>query len=266
MSPTQISPAIIGEHERFILYGKPKVGKTFCALTLPPPIYFLTFVDASEAKVFYSKSFQAKVKLRPEDLLIDVATSSQHAKDLANKAMEDDASGKGPQFNSIVVDSASELIEFQLESAMGLVDSVLKDKDVSNPHKGEWGQAQNIMRIFVSELYAVPKHLAFVAHEYEIQAPGPGQTSVVVAVTPWFIGKQRTDMGRKFDNVWRFTRDGSGMYAARTEAGTDPKGGYAITAGSRIDGVVPRDYSNPNLTDAIKKFRAHAEKMEEAAK
>lgn len=264
MSLTPISPAIIGEHERFLLYGRPKTGKTFTALTLPPPIYFLTFGDPSEVKTFYSKQFQEKYGkvLKASELFVDVATTSQHAKDLAEKAINEDISGKGQQFASIIVDSVSELIEFQMETATGTIDTVVKDTDMSNPHKGEWGKAQNIMKIFVSELWAVPKHIAMVAHEYEIMTPGLSQNSVVSGVVPWFIGKQRTDMPRKFDNVWRMTRDGADMYVARTDAGVDPKGGFSIVAGSRIGGVISKDYSDPNLTKAIAKFRAHADAME----
>ena len=58
MTPTPISPAIIGEHEKFLLYGDAKMGKTFCALTIPEPIYFVTFMSDNEAKTYYSKEFQ----------------------------------------------------------------------------------------------------------------------------------------------------------------------------------------------------------------
>jgi hypothetical protein len=279
MSPKPISPDIIGGNEIFLLYGKPKTGKTFTALTIPPPIYFMSVGVANEAKVYYSKAFQKKYgsRLKPEDLQIDVGTTSQEVKDLAEEAIEKDASGKGFQFRSIVIDNATPLIDLQLDVAMEMsytlkleanrgtdktALSKLKEYGAVVPQQGDWGIAQGIMRRFISELLAVEKHVVFIAHEYELKVAGPQQTQTLIGVEPWFIGRDRNSIGNRFDNVWRLTREGNDVYVARTDAGISPRGGYTILAGSRIGGVVPRDFEDPDLSKAIQMFQEHAMKQQ----
>jgi hypothetical protein len=278
MSPQPISPSIIGTHERFLLYGKPKVGKTFSALTLPPPIYFMAVGADNEAKVFFSKPFQKKYgeALKREDLLIDVGTSSQQVKDMMSDAIENSLSGKGPQFASIVVDNATPLIDLHLDVALEISHMIKQESgsDISKtaqakleefgaiiPHKGDWGIAQGIMRRFISDLMTVDMHMAVVAHEYELYTPGPGQTQVLSGVEPLFIGKDRTAIGNRFDNVWRMTKQAQ-FYIARTESGVESSG-YTVVAGSRIGGVIDKDYVDPNLSEAIAEFRAYAEEVSE---
>ena len=278
MSPEPISPAIIGESENFLLYGKPKTGKTFCALTLPPPIYFIGVGSSREAKTYYSKQFQDKYgkQSKPDDLRIDVGMTSQEIKDLANEAFDQDASGNGWQFNSIIIDNATPLTEMHIDVAMEIsygmkAESDKGDVSKTSKHKlettgavqlqqGDWGIAQGIMRRFLSDIMSAEKNVAMIAHEYEITTVGQGQTRVLSAVEPWFIGKDRTFIANKFDNVWRLTAEGGGMFAARTVAGLHPKG-YSVVAGSRIGGVVKKDFDDPNLTKAIAKFRKHAEEV-----
>ena len=58
--PKPLTSEIIGEREKFLLYGAPKRGKTFCALTAPAPIYFLAIGGPNEATTYFSKQFQDK--------------------------------------------------------------------------------------------------------------------------------------------------------------------------------------------------------------
>jgi hypothetical protein len=276
MTPTPISPAIIGEHEYFLLYGKPKVGKTHCALTAPPPIYFISVGSNNEAKTFYSKPFQEKYGkiLKPEDLLIDVGTSSQEIKDLATKAIEDDISGKGPQFATIVLDNATPLIEMQLDVAFDISydrtegdtsKTALKKLEKYGaviPQQSDWGIAQGIMNRFISDLMGVDKHIIVISHEYDtFSSQGQGKNPVLEKVEPWFVGKDRTHMANKFDNVWRMSMPAQGTSSAQTLGGKAKQGGYAVVSGSRIGGVLPKHFDNPNLTKAIEKFRQHAEEV-----
>src|SRR5690606_3651821 len=120
--PTPISADMIGQAEKFLLYGEPKLGKTFTALTIPPPIYFVAIGMSNEAKVYFSTEFQKKYGkiLRPDELQIDVGRSSQETKDLIEAAVEADANGTGYQFNSIIVDNATRLTELQMDVAIEL--------------------------------------------------------------------------------------------------------------------------------------------------
>jgi hypothetical protein len=273
--PTPISPAIIGQNELMLFYGKPKVGKTHAALTAPRPIYFIGVGNTNEAKTFYSKTFQDShgQNFKKDDLIIDAGKTSQEIKDLAEKAIEDDASGKGYEFASIIVDNATPLTSLQMDVAFQISYDRMAEKDKSAqkklevygaviPHENDWGIAQGIMRRFISDLISVDKHIIFIAHEYEtFSSQGQGRAPTLEKVEPWFIGKDRTQIANTFDNVWRFTREGMDTYAARTEAGIFKT--YTVVAGSRIGGVIPKDWQNPDVTSAIQKFRAHAEKMEE---
>jgi len=56
----KLTSEIIGRREKFLLYGAPKRGKTFCALTAPEPIFFLAIGGPNEAKTYFSKQFQDK--------------------------------------------------------------------------------------------------------------------------------------------------------------------------------------------------------------
>jgi len=281
MTPTPISPAIIGEHEKFLIYGDPKMGKTHCALTIPEPIYFLAIASDNEAKTYYSKPFQDKHGKK--EIYIDVAveektskgtkaTGSDHAKKLIEEALEGDANGKGPEFASIIVDNATRLSEFQMNKAIeishaglegGKTESALAKytkHGILAPFDSDWGAAQSIMRRFTSELFGVDKHLVLIAHEHKDSAQDrKTQTRNIIGVKPLFIGKDRDTIANLFDNVWRFTKEGQ-FFTARTEPLGSP---YTVISGSRISGLqkIPKDYTNPNLSDAIKEYRAYAESI-----
>jgi len=282
-----LTSAIIGETEKFLLYGPPKRGKTFCALTAPEPILFLSIGATNEAKTYFSKQFQKKHGKK--DIIITAAKENvdkhgrcktpigfDHACNLLDAALELDDRGKMKTetggFNSLIVDNATVLEEFQMNKAIYISDlnrgedtkgkstqTKLEEQGILKPSDSDWGAAQSLMRNWYSWLFKIDKHIVFVAHEYEVTRANRATQSVdVVGIRPLFVGKQRTIIANAFDNVWHFYKQGP-MYIARTEPEDKP---VDIIAGTRIGGILSPDYQNPNLTKAIQKFKAHAEEIE----
>ncbi|MEE8113066.1 MAG: AAA family ATPase [Nitrososphaerales archaeon] len=291
LDPIPLTSEIIGGREKFLLYGAPKRGKTFTALTAPGPIYFLAIGGPNEAKTYFSKQFQEKHGKK--DIIIQSALENvdkhgrcktpagfDHACNLLDRALELDDKGALPTetggFETIVIDNATVLQEFQMNktiyisnltrsnSATGAstIDKV-KQHGVLKPSDSDWGGAQSLMQNWYSWLFKLDKNIVFIAHEYEVtKADRATQTINLIGVQPLFVGKQRIRIANAFDNVWHFTYDHAN-YQARTvpqEVPTD------IIAGTRVGGVIDKEWINPDLSVAIDKFKKHAESIERGEK
>lgn len=285
MSPQPISPELVlSGSEKFLLYGDPKVGKTHCALTLPPPIYYICTGSKDELQTFYSKRFQEKKyvnKLLEKDLLVDYVNLTfnwklgevngyDQVKNLIEKALELEQKGE-IHFNSIVIDNITTLTELQIEKAIRLADTSrpagatgkstaekFDQTGVMQVADFEWKDVMNMMQKFLGELLVLNKNFAIIAHEWTQTVSDRGTKQVVeVAIKPSFIGKQRDTMANLFSNIWRIYPSGQ-LSAARTVGkDKDPN----IIAGTRIGGIIPDDYPDPDLSFVINKFKAHAEEM-----
>lgn len=281
MSPQPITSAIIEGNEKFLIYGDPGTRKTFTALTLPPPIYFLAIGAANEMKPYFSTYYQKKYGSR--EVQFDVAEedfdSSRNLKPasgvdnvrrLLEKALEDDYSGKGFQFASMIIDNSTVLSEFMMNKVIevGGVNVQGDEKDSSTikkfresgimtPADNDWGAEQSMMMRFTSGIFRLDKNVAMVAHEYEkVRNHRATQTQETIAIKPLFVGQSRDRIAAKFDNVWRFTTNGP-YTVARTVQGEQP----LIIAKTRLGGIIDQDYMNPDLSDVIKKFKEYAVKV-----
>lgn len=277
-----VTPAVVGEKEKFLLYGNPKTGKTHCGLTLPEPILFVAVGGPNEIKTFYSKKFQDKYPGRQPPILcyageeigdkgrFEHALGFDRVTTQMGRALEMDARGE-LEFASIVVDNATVLSELQMNKVIEIghenrnpdakgysTFEKFKEHGILTPFDAEWGAAQSLMQKFTSWIFSLDKHVAFIAHEYEVSVPNRAtQGQDLVGVKPLFIGKQRDRIANMFDNVWRFYTQGQ-LHVARTIPQDQP---FTIIAGSRIGGVVSSEYQDPNLSAAIRKFQAHAESV-----
>lgn len=271
-----ISPAIIGQREKFLLYGPPKMGKTFCALTLPGPILFLAIGGNNEAKTFYSKDFQEKhpgVKVTVVEIKEDVGRKGivkepkgfDRACLALDIALEKNLKGE-LDFNAIIVDNATILSEYQMHKVLKIshtsssgetaYDKYTK-QGILTPFDSDWGAAQSLMKKFITWLFEIDKHIALVAHEYHDMVTNRAtQSREVVGIKPSFVGRDRDIVANKFDNVWHFRRQGQ-HYVARTTPESSPD----VIAGTRVGGLIKENYSNPNLTEAINVLAAHAQKV-----
>jgi len=287
----KLTSEIIGEREKFLLYGAPKRGKTFCALTAPGPIFFLAIGGPNEAKTYYSEDFQkkhGKKDIYIESALEDVDKHGRcktpkgfdHACNLLDEVLEKDDQGKLDTetggFETLIVDNATVLEEFQMNKVIYISDltrsgdtsgdstqAKLKKHGILKPADSDWGGAQSLMQNWYSWLFKLDKHIVFIAHEYYLTVPNRAtQSQDIIGIQPLFVGKQRGRIANAFDNVWHFTFDHA-LYQARTVPTEKP---VEIIAGTRLGGVISNDYANPDLSNTIAKFKAHAEKIEKGEK
>ena len=288
MSPSPISPDIIGGNEKFLLYGDPGVGKTHCALTAPPPIYFVSVSGPDEVQTYYSKYFQEKYgeRLPEKDLLVDYTKTSfswglgegtqfDQVKQMIETTMEMEEKGEIPVSSTIVIDNMTTLTEQQVSKAIVLSDQVSQSEKASTREKYEatgvlqvadfeWKDVMNMMAKFLSELFTLDKNIVIVAHEWEQTVTNrKTKQSDVIAIKPLFIGKQRDLIANLFSNVWRIYPVGAVSSAART---VSQEQNPNIIAKTRVGGVVSRDYMDPDLSSAIGKFKKHAEEMSKKSK
>lgn len=282
--PQQISPAIMGRKDRFLLYGDGGTGKTHLALTAPPPIYYVCTGGENELDTFYSKHFQEAYKrnhghyLQEKDLQYDFV-------DLPFSWKNDDASGfdqikkkieeavvasmgGGFQFNSIVFDNASTLTDLQIEKAIKLsaLSSNAPDKTTQKKYDEtgilqvadfEWKDVMNMMEKFLSEAFVLDKVFVVIAHEWEqIVTDRATKVQSTTKIKPAFIGKQRDDIPNMFSNVWRMYNYADNKTAART-IGKDSN--PVTIAKTRVGGILPNDWPDPDIQVAIEKFRVHAQ-------
>lgn len=274
--PTKLTPDIVGEYEKFIFYGKPKTGKTFAAMTGPEPTYALLIGNQNELKSVYSNEFRAKYGTR--DISFDVAKEStgprgqftdrpqgfDNVSDLLDAALNKDADPNDPfHFNTLVVDNATILTEFQMAKAMQFTYFEAKNKESTALKKGreqgifipfdnDYLAQRSLNQQFVSWLFELEKHVVLICHEYtrERMDRASKETTVVEAL-PLLTGKDRTQVPQLFDNVWHFRSSGQFF-----EALTEPDGVHI--AGTRVGGVIPKIYRDVNLEDAIAKLQAAA--------
>src|SRR5690606_24605462 len=126
--------------------------------------------------------------------------------------------------DTIVIENVTTLIETQMNKAMeinyysgntGSSDkkalSKLRQHNIRQPADNDWMSSMSLMDQFVSWLFKLPFNVILVAHEYLVETTDrTTKNKRIHAILPNFIGKQRTDMPRMFDNVWRTTVEGGG--------------------------------------------------------
>lgn len=277
--PQRATPdKIVGQHEKFLFYGGPKTGKTFAALTAPSPVYVVLFGGPNEIKTMYSREFQNQYG--DQEIFFDVAfetigergefneaTGFDHACDLIDDALEQDADPNNEfHFNTLVVDSATMLVMYQMHKAIelsfdtvassgkGRIDKTamqkLRDTGILIPADNDYLSQQSLNRKFVNWLFQIPKHVILVAHEWQnIVTDRATKKETLTQAKPWFYGKDRNDVPAIFDNVWRFVKDGQ-FYEVHTVADGDK-----FMAGTRVGGVLDRIVRNLDVSEAIRELQ-----------
>ena len=279
------SPSLIlTEWERIILYGPGGTGKTFTAATAPEPQWWLTPGNKDELKTMFSGEFLKKhgrkefsITSVKEDRVKGQVIDNPPGYDRCCLAVDgflewNERKGIGTQ--SIIVDNATVLEEYMMSKAIfaeymlasNVEKTVLKaerDFGIRRPHDTTYGGAQSFMDRWVSLLRELPFHLIFIAHDYEVSVPiyEGSREKVLKSVRPLFVGVQRTSIPNKFSSVWYSMVSGGGR--SRTW-GIQSQRDEIIDAKTRVGGIIDSTYErDPNISEIIGQFRAHAVSLEE---
>lgn len=278
--PKRVEEKEIGKKERFLLYGEPKTGKTFAAHTAPGPIYTIVLGDEEEIDTVRGPDFKDKypekeiyydyvLEERGKGGIFKSADAFDEASMLLDKAIEMRESGELP-FQTLVIDNVTVLSEYAMNKAMELGPSgsgkaskalkKLRDNNIFVPADYDYKSEMSLTEQFVLWATRLPFHVVFVAHEYkewETEDSESRHSKKLVSILPLFTGRLRTRMPGKFSNVWHFHAEGSSKarsFYAQTSGSSKPD----IIAGTRIGGVLPFKWRDPNLTEAIEKLRKAA--------
>lgn len=271
---------LLGQNEQILLYGEPGVGKTELALTAPGPIYYLCIGPENELKTRYSKHFLTRANGKHKDKKIyfdsvretrgkrgeftDNPTGLDEAGDKLDLALGKFESGEVEKPETIVIDNATVLEEYQMNKAMvaGYETAENKDKTalkkmrdygIIKPGDGDYGGAQSLMSKWMSWIMGLDYNLIVIAHEYKeyVQKKGTREREIV-GIYPLFVGQQRISIARSFDNVWQLSISGAGrgqLFHTRT-TGSD-----IYVAKTRVGGIFNEIETNLDLSECIEKFK-----------
>ena len=278
--------SVLGQNEQFLIYGEPKTGKTELALSAPGPIYVLCIGPENELKTRYSKHFMERPDGGPDKIvyfdsaretrgkhgeITDNPTGFDEACTHLDQMLHDVQTGKMEKPETIIVDNATVLEEYQMNKAMiagydlaGNKEKTalkrMRDYGIIKPGDSDWGAAQSLMSKMVSWLFALPYNLVMVAHEYkEFESKGENSRDRQISgIYPLFVGQQRIQITRAFDNVWRTTTAGGGR---TTQYWTQTTGDERVVAGTRVGGVLQEKEQNLSLTNVIEAFKKYPQTL-----
>lgn len=280
--PKPLDDSIIGEYEKFLLYGAPGAGKTFISLTGPPPTYVICFGGANELKTARSIDFRNKYPELEGELFFDhtveelgirghfvAATAYDQACDLIDEALRQEEAGDF-QFNTLVIDSATGLRRYAMNKAMevnyeraGAKDKTAlaryRDHNIIIPGDNDYMSEMSLTMQFMEWVFNLNKNVVVVTHEHQTKKFNRETRVVVVeGIKPLFTGNHREYLPAIFDNVWRITPipNSRGLVGEAQLVGDDKT--YAKT---RMGGVLGATLRDPNLRDVIAKFRAAETKL-----
>jgi hypothetical protein len=185
--------------------------------------------------------------------------------DALDQALEMRRKGDLP-FQTLIIENATTLSEYAMNKVMVLGASGtgaesskalkrLRDHNILIPADYDYKSEMSLMDQFIDWVYHLDVHVVLIAHEHtETSFSRESRTSQVLSIKPQFIGKNRINIPRLFDNVWRFSASGS-FKGRRYEAQTDGTDDPPVKAKTRIGGVLPLRYPNVNVEEAIKKLQ-----------
>lgn len=287
--PQPITSDLGGDREKFLFYGEFGTGKTYAALTAPGPIYVMCVGPENELKTALGPSFTKQHGNKLSEIQYDVieeprgkrgmfteATGYDRVCDTLDEALELRRKGDFP-FQTLVIENATTLSEYAMHKVMVLGASGtgkesskalkrLRDHNILIPADYDYKSEMSLMDQFIDWVYHLDVHVVLIAHEHvESTFDRTERTQHIVSLKPQFIGKNRINIPRLFDNVWRFSAAGGHKgrrYMAQTDGTDDPP----VKAKTRVGGILPLMYSNVNLEDAIAKIqKASKEALQQEA-
>lgn len=184
------------------IYGPPKTGKTFFALTAPEPIAVIdtefgtwpviaTHFKDKDIRVFEVNVLDDEGEIDPDQTIRQI--------EMAVTAIARDT-----EIRTVVLDSGTDLWSFM---HMWL-DRIAKKTSIGTIVRTEWGKANARYRTIVTKLRAIDKHLIFTGHEKPVYTESGQETKLTKPdwqrdTTYWFDVILHT--GKKAQpNGWEF--------------------------------------------------------------
>lgn len=276
--PQLLDDSVVGEREKFLVYGRMGTGKTFSAGTMPGNVYILVLGGFNEVKTLRSKDFKEKYPDKEGKLYFDYvkeplgkrgvfqsASAYDWACDRLDDALEAEAKGDF-RFDSLVIDSATTLRSFAMNKAIEITSDLARSADktalarlkkhgIVIAQDQDWGAEQSLVWKFISWCFELDKHFLLITHEWNAEKHSRGsRETTITAVKPLFTGKHRVEVPNMFDNVWRFTASGgerSRVFEAQT-VGDD-----IVDARTRMGGIISVMERNVNYTQIIERYKAY---------
>lgn len=277
--PHPVDGSIVGEREKFLIYGGFGTGKTFASGTMPGQVYHLVFGGPNELKTLRSPDFMGMYPDAAGKHHFDYVKENLGARGIFQAANAYDwacdrldeallAEEKGDfKFDSLVLDGATGLRSFGMNKAIEITSDMaasqqktalqrLKNHGIIIAGDNDWGAEQSLTMKFLNWVFELDKHLLIITHEWRQEKHDrKTRESTIVQVSPLFTGKHRVDVPAMFDNVWRFTVSGgerSRVFEVQT-VGDD-----VVDAKTRYGGLLSAVERNINFTDAIEAFKTHS--------
>lgn len=274
--PELLTSQVVGKHEKVLLYGDPKTGKTFAAGTMPGTIYVLCLGGENELKTYFSADFLrkhpgkkgkiyydfVKEKLGKRGRFVD-AEAFDWAGDKLDEMLEAERTGKIPHIDSVVIDNATTLRQYAMFKSISISwgrDAKTKasmtryrDEGMLIPGDNDYFGEQSLIQQIINWLFDLEKHILVVTHEWkQTKQDRETRTRDVTRVMPLFTGKQRDDIPLMFDNVWRNTSIPAGRKGIISE--TQTVGNDMVQAGTRLGGVLDNQVRDINIASSIQEM------------
>lgn len=259
-----------GDAMAFLIYGGAGKGKTeFCGscgsrtLLINTGLGILTLQSPEFKKRWKSDPI---VETIIEETLPDKATGHHQVCDILDNYLNPEH----PQFNDfdvVCVDDATALRRMAMSLALEINGDLEKSKSTAAIKKyqqkivavQDYGQEMDIVDTFLIDYISLckklGKHFILTAHErYEFgKPPGIGQPAPLIKTKPGFTGRTFPDSVQgHFDFTWHMETMGGGTamkFYARTV------GDSSMDAKSRIGGVFPVMWENPNWPATLQKIK-----------
>jgi hypothetical protein len=256
----------LGKSISGIIYGGAKTGKTVFVASAGDRSLFInigngivTLQSAWFKRIYNSNPI---IETVTEEYVPTIASGY----DKVGNLIEDYLKNKSSEFDTIIIDDATNLRRMAMTKGLELNQALNKSKtkdiltsnkkvDVIVPTVADYGAEMALIDQFIGQYITMcelqGKHFLMTAHERLTFEKGKniGDMPTLKKVSPGFTGATFPDsVTGIFDLVWHMEAVGSGnqtQYRARTQ------GDESLTAGTRYPELFPTLYPNPKFTDVI---------------
>lgn len=230
----------VSETDKFLkvmIYGDPGIGKTVLSATATQnPAMEKTLVVNIEGGMLSIAGTEAmatdQIKSMKEVEELMWALSSRQA------GFED--------YNTIVIDSGTELQTLSLEGIVAAAKKKKSDRDLDEIYIEDYGKSTACLKRIFRHFRDLPMNIIVTALTKRIMPPIASKKTTPLKVLPQFTSKLADSLSGYMDAVWYMYLDENGQRCILTQ----PEGAYfAKTRGQRFSEALGKRVENPNLSE-----------------